>query len=208
MTKDVIIAFMAFLSFWKPAWPQGIDEAQVKATINQATARMKSMQCDFVQTKHLKMLNDKMVSEGKMYYQQSNKLRWEYISPYHYTFILNQSQVSLRNTRRNDVIDVNQNKIFKEIARLMMNSVVGRSLSDDKDFMSVTTANPTDWIATLTPLRKNLKQMFKEIHLHFNKKTSMVSKVILIERNGDKTVIELKNVKTNAPVNADMFAIR
>lgn len=208
MTKDVIIALMAFLSFWEPAWPQGIDEAQVKATINQAAARMKSMQCDFVQTKHLKMLNDKMVSEGKMYYQQSNKLRWEYISPYHYTFILNQSQVSLRNARRNDVIDVNQNKIFKEIARLMMNSVVGRSLSDDKDFTSVTTANPTDWIATLTPLRKNLKQMFKEIRLHFNKKTSMVSKVILIERNGDKTVIELKNVKTNAPVNADMFAIR
>ena len=39
---------------------------------------LKSMQADFVQTKTMKMLGDKMVSNGKMYYQQSDKLHWEY----------------------------------------------------------------------------------------------------------------------------------
>jgi len=208
MKKKIKILFVVFMSLLSPVWSQGVNEAQVKAKINQTAAKLKSMQCDFVQTKHLKMLNDKMVSNGKMYYQQSNKLRWEYITPYHYTFILNQSQVLLKNNKRNDVIDVNQNKIFKEITRIMMNSVVGKSLSDDKDFSSMITESQTEWIATLTPLRKDMKQMFKEIQLYFNKSASIVSKVVLIEKNGDKTVIELKNVQTNIPINANTFAVR
>ena len=35
----------------------------------------------------------------------------------------------------------------------------------------------------------------------------MVSRVELYEKNGDRTVIDLKNVLTNAPVNAKLFAI-
>ena len=79
------------------------SEVQIRQQINQAASQMKSMQCDFVQTKHLKMLNDKMVARGKMYYRQGNQLRWEYVTPYAYTFILNNNKVLLKNSRRNDV---------------------------------------------------------------------------------------------------------
>ena len=57
------------------------SEAQMRSQINKAAAQLSSMQCEFVQTKHLKMLNKSMVSNGKMYYQKSNKLRWEYTTP-------------------------------------------------------------------------------------------------------------------------------
>ena len=42
------------------------SEQQIKKEIGQLAASMKTLQCDFVQTKHLKMLNDKMVSRGQM----------------------------------------------------------------------------------------------------------------------------------------------
>ncbi len=205
--KRILIIMMTLMSFILPSSSQNLTESQIKAKINKVAAQMRTMQCDFVQTKHLKMLNDKMVSRGKMYYQQSDKLRWEYNAPYHYTFILNGNKVLLKNSKRNDVIDVRQNKIFKEIARIMMNSVVGKSLSDDKDFVAKISTDNSEWIAKLTPVRKDLKQMFKEIFIHFDKKASIVSKVILIEKNGDKTLIELKNVKTNAAINANIFTV-
>lgn len=116
------------------SFAQSQKEQQIIDKIAKSAQDMKSMQCNFVQTKHLKMLNDKMVSNGIMYYQQPNKLRWEYTTPYSYTFILNDSKVLLKKGERNDVIDVNQNKMFKEIARMMMNSVVGKCLSDKKSF--------------------------------------------------------------------------
>jgi outer membrane lipoprotein carrier protein len=184
------------------------SEAQIRQAITQAASGMKTMQCDFTQTKHLKMLNDKMTSKGRMYYQQTNRLRWEYTSPYSYTFILNDDKVLLKNKQHNDVIDVNKNKLFREIARIMMNSVVGTSLTDDKSFKSTIATNGNEWIASLLPQRKDLKQLFQKIILHFSKKNAMVKQVELIERNGDKTVIELNNIRTNEKISADMFTIR
>lgn len=189
------------------ATAQTANETKVMQQINAVASAMKTMQCDFVQTKYIKMLNDKMVSRGKMYYQQSDKLRWEYTSPYTYAFVLNGSKVLISKGNRSDVINVNQSKFFKEIARIMMNSVVGKSLVDSKDFKVSLTGSSTEYVATLIPQQKQMKQMFQKIVLHFNRQKSTVSMVELIEKKGDKTVIELKNVKVNATVNAKVFDI-
>ncbi len=186
---------------------QNIDEAKVKQQINSVASKMKTMQCDFVQTKYLKMLNDKMVSKGKMYYQQSDKLRWEYSSPYAYAFVLNGSRVLISKGKRNDVVNVNQSKFFKEIARIMMNSVVGKCLTDTKDFKTSITGSQSEYVVTLYPKQKQMQQMFQKIILHFSRQKSIVSKVELIEKKGDRTLIELVNVKTNTPVDAKVFTI-
>lgn len=205
--KKIVLFFMVLCLSFSVAQAQ-VNEAQVKQQINAVASNMKSMQCDFVQTKYLKMLNDKMVSQGKMFYQRSNKLRWEYSSPYSYAFVLNDSQVLISKGKRNDVINVNQSKVFKEIARIMMNSVVGNCLTDKKDFSVSIVATGTEYVATLLPKQKQMKQMFQKIILHFNKQKSIVSKVELVEKKGDKTVIELKNVKTNVAINANVFRVK
>lgn len=206
MKKIAFITILLTLICGCPVFAQTVTQAQVKQQISQAASKLKSMQCDFVQTKHLKMLNDKVVSKGKMYYQQSDKLRWEYVSPYKYTFILNGSKVQLKNSKRNDVIDVEKNKLFKEIARIMMSSVVGNCMND-KSFKVTISDGKTEWIATMVPQRREMKQMFQTIKLHFNKQNSMVSMVELIEKNGDKTVIELKNIKTNVAIAPNIFSV-
>lgn len=209
MMKRITILFMTILWIGQmPARAQRSNgEAAIRQKINTVASQLQSMQCDFVQTKHLKMLNDKMVANGKMYYSRGNKLRWEYVAPYTYTFILNNTKVILSKGDRNDVIDVNQSKVFREIARIMMNSVVGKCLDDEKDFQTSITATQTEWIATLIPQNKNMKQMFSKIVLHFNINKAMVSTVEIIEKNGDRTVIELKNVITNQPIDESVFAI-
>ena len=53
-----------------------------------------------------------------------------------------------------------------------------------------------------------MKQMFQKMILHFNPQKAVVTSVELIERNGDKTDIELKNVRVNETLRADMFAVR
>ena len=184
------------------------SETQIRQKISQIASSMKTMQCDFIQTKHLKMLNDEMVSKGRMYYQQGNRLRWEYTSPYTYTFIINDDKVLLKNSQRNDVIDVNKNKLFKEIARIMMNSVVGNCLNDEKSFKSSLSVSGGAWVATLLPQRKDMKQLFQKIVLHFSQKQAMVTQVELIEKNGDRTIIDLKNIRTNEAISTNMFTIR
>lgn len=207
MKRLVLFLILTISLFCQPVMAQKVTQGQVKQQISQAAAAIKSMQCDFVQTKQLKMLNDKVVSRGKMYYQQSDKLRWEYTSPYKYTFILNGTKVQLKNEKRNDIIDVEKNKVFKEIARIMMSSVVGDCMNDSRSFKTTIADAKTHWLATLVPQRREMKQMFNSIKLYFDKKLMMVSRVELIEKNGDKTIIELKNVKTNGQIAPSLFSV-
>lgn len=183
-----------------------MSQDAIIAKINAAVSKIETMQCDFVQTKHMKMLNNKMVSTGIMAYKQSDKLRWEYKKPYTYVFILNGTKVYLKKESRNDVIDIKQNKVFKSIAEIMMNSVIGKCLTNNKEFkVSISDVN-NQWVASLIPQKKELKQMYSKIILYFGKASSIIQKVEMIEKNGDKTIIELKNVKLNKPVNANSFS--
>ena len=100
-----------------------------------------------------------------------------------------------------------RNKVFKEIANIMMSSVVGNCLTDTGSFKVSIAAGKTEWVATLLPQRKEMKQMFQNIKLYFNKQNSMVTKVELTEKNGDRTVIVLKNVKANVSIPANTFSV-
>lgn len=205
--KKLLLILVVFCIATTTVSAQAVSEAKIRQQIEAAAASMKTMQCDFVQTKYLRMLNDKMVSRGKMYYQQSDKLRWEYTSPYAYAFVLNGSRVLISKGNRNDVINVNQSKFFKEIARIMMNSVVGKALNDKRDFKVGLSSSATEYVAVLYPQQKQMQQMFQKIVLHFNRQRAMVAKVELIEKRGDRTVIEMMNVKVNSPINAKVFTV-
>lgn len=204
MKKFLFCLFLAFTALGV----QAQNAALVRQRINAVAAKMRTMTCDFVQTKTVRMLNSKLVSRGKMYYAQPGKLRWQYTSPYQYTFILNGSQVYLKNRGRNDVINIQQNKMFQEITRIMMNTVVGRTVSNSRDFKVALSGAGNSWKAVMTPQSKTMRQMFRNIIVHFNLQKGMVSAVELIEKNGDRTVIVLKNVRTNTPLHANVFSIR
>lgn len=184
-----------------------INQTQVLKEISVAAASTKTMQCDFVQTKSLKMLGDKMISKGQMWCQNPSLLRWQYNTPYNYTFILNGNTVKIAKGKRRDTIDINKNKMFKEIARIMMNSVLGNVLTDKKDFSASVIARDRYYIVTLVPQKKEMKQMFKSILLHFDTVLKVVTKVEMKEKNGDNTVIQLNNIKVNKPINASVFKI-
>jgi len=203
MKRFLIILIMGMVSLIVPAQ----NNQKIIDHINQVAHSLKSMQADFIQTKTMKMLGDKMVSNGKMYYQQSDKLHWEYTIPYTYTFILNGDKVLLKKGTRKDVIDVNKNKVFKEIARIMMSSMVGTCLTEKKDFSVSVVETDQTYTATLIPQKKEMKQMYTKIVLTFTKKTSMISRVVMYEKNGDNTEIVLKNVVTNKTINPSYFAI-
>ena len=205
MKKYFILFVLSLLPLLGSA--QSLQQSDMIEQINKASAGMQSLECDFVQTKFLNILDDKMVSKGKMYYQQADKLRWEYTSPYAYTFILNQNQVLLKNDSRADVIDVNQNRIFKEIARMMMNSIVGNCLSDEKSFRTTVEVSGSDWVATLIPLKRDMKQMWNKLILHIRPDMKVVYKVEMHEPSGDYTIIDLIDIRTDEKISPEVFDI-
>lgn len=183
------------------------QQQQIISRINTAASEIKTMTCSFTQTKNLSILNDKMVSHGKMLYSQPDKLRWEYTNPYQYLFIFNGSKIYIGNKSRKDVIDTNSNKVFKEVARIMMSTVTGKALSSTSEFTISVADERGAYVVTMLPKKKEIRQMFSRIELVFDKTGSMISEINIFEKNGDSTNIKITNISTNKAVDESNFAI-
>lgn len=193
-----------------PCLAAPLTEAQQQdalTKINRATSQIKTMQCVITQTKHLSLLSEDMTAKGIMVYRQPNELRWEYTSPYEYLFIFNGEQVYVGNKTRQDVVGTGSNKVYKEVARLMMATVTGTALANSSEFAIDVDASDAAWLVTLTPKKKEIKRMFRKFVLSFSKSACMIAEVAIYETNGDCTNIHFDTITTNKPVDDTNFAI-
>ncbi len=200
------IGIAVLLSVHLVCHAQNVD-GQIIDRIAAAQASIQSIQCDFVQEKSVKMLDDKMTSKGKMFCTLPDKLRWEYTTPYSYTFILNDMKVTLLKGERTNVVDASRNKMFREIANIMMGSLVGKWLTDGKSFKATVSDAPSEWIVTLTPQSKLLRSMFSRIVLHFNRQQAVIVGIDMHETNGDTTCISLVNIIKNRHIDERLYSV-
>jgi outer membrane lipoprotein-sorting protein len=181
------------------------EKSEIIHGMTRSAAEMKTMKCDFVQTKELSFMNENVVSEGKMYYKQTDRIRWEYVKPYSYVFSTDGKNVNISSGDRVNKIPVSANRIFREIGHIMIGGVSGSGLIDSKDFSAVFMAGTNDYAITLTPLKKEVREIFTSVQLFVNKSDNRIKSVVMTEKSGDKTTIDLKNVSINTPINDEIF---
>ena len=184
------------------------EQKQILERIDQAASEMKTMQCDFTQTKSMALLSTEMKSNGKMYFQSPSKLRWQYLAPYDYTFILNNDQVQLKSTKSTKNIDVKGNKMFRQITDIILNCITGAGLKNSSDFTVELYKTGSTYFAKMYPKKKELKQIYQVIEVQFNTELTMVTSVKMAEKSGDATIVKLINVQTNGPIDTHLFDIK
>ena len=191
---DILAAFFLGLSLAGSVSAQDLkvlsepDAQKAAAAINSANAGVKSLQADFMQVKEMSIVKERMVSSGKMYFQDGS-LRWEYIKPSRSVFVTDKDQMK-------------SNRMFRSMAGFMAGSVTGINLNDPS--FKVTMYSPgKGYVAELVPLKREMKQMFTKIRLFFGA-DNRVRQVELEESQG-RTVITLSNVKYNVSLDPGLF---
>lgn len=174
--------------------------------VDKAASTMQSLQCEFTQTKTMKMLSKQMVSNGMMYFRRSNKLRWEFTAPNAFTFVMNGDKVSMKSSKSTQQIDVKRNKIFRQITDIIINCITGEGLKNSSYFDLEMYEGKEGYYARLYPKKKELKQMYKAVELHFTPDLTTVSMVRMEEKSGDITLIKMNNTKINTTIDEKMFA--
>ena len=119
--------------------------------ISKASGNISTLQADFTQTKKMKMLSNAMTSKGKMWCTQPNLLRWEYLTPNTSAFILNNGKVLLKGGKRNHTINVNRNRMLRELTRLMRPaSAATRTQTSSSTPSSSQGVNGDVWLKTVS----------------------------------------------------------
>ena len=136
-----------------------------------------TLQADFVQTRHSQMLTKDLVSEGTVALVAPDRLRWEVVKPYRSVFVT-EGEIPAQGRR------------FR--------------IPTDKDF-SATVLEGEDVVVKLVPLRRDMKQMFREIIVHADKKTLRIHTALLVTPEGDWTQLEFKNIRTGQSIDPKLF---
>ncbi|MDR2913286.1 MAG: outer membrane lipoprotein carrier protein LolA [Tannerella sp.] len=209
MRKNLVLLIGLLLcSVSLPAQYQNATEAQKKEIVDkitQAAGNMNTMQGDFIQVKELSFMDDKVTSEGRMFYKKTNKIRWEYTKPYQYVFSMDGQNVRMTSGDKTNKVPVSSSKMFGEISKVMVGGVSGSGLVNSPDFDTQFMVGSDDYKIVLTPKKKEIKDMFSSVQLYIGKSDNRIRSVELVEKSGDKTTLTLKNVQVNATINDDIF---
>lgn len=205
--KRILLVFAIILSATVPSFAQSQGGDAIVEKIVAFGAGIESIRCDFVQTKRSAMLENELVSRGKMWFSKPSLLRWEYSSPYSNLFIMNGDKALLRNEKGSTLTDVKKNRMVKGISSMVMGCISGEWLRDSRAFGVVTEDRDGKWVAVLTPKRGELRQMWTSLELRFDPSTGTAEGIRMNESSGDCTVIEFHNVEVNPSIGEDVFSI-
>jgi len=176
--KEILLSILCLL-LALPLSAQDQSQEQMIQEMASAARGIRTVRADFKQTKHMKMLRDGQVSEGRMFCQQPDKLLWEYLSP------------------RQETISTDAEAWKGAMARMIMKLVAGQALTDSKAFQVTVKQLPGKYEATLIPLRKDLKRLYTKLVLHYDLGQATVTQVEMYEKTGDHTLIELFDIRIN-----------
>lgn len=138
-----------------------------------------SLEADFLQTKQVAMLAEPQVAKGHLSYRSPDYIRWEYLSPDRYVWMLDGGKS-------------NVNPQIQRLLQMIMQSVSGSNLQESADFAVEQSGNTY----TLTPRKREYKHMFRSIVITIDPTTQVAQKVHLYETNGNDTLIEFTHVVT------------
>jgi outer membrane lipoprotein-sorting protein len=179
----------------------------LKNRVKEVAQTTRTISCDFIQEKEMGMIAEKITSRGKFYLKKEKMLRWEYLQPFSYLIVIKNDQIFIRDEQKVNQFNVQSNKVFLEINRVILGSIQGTLLTDEQNFKATFFENPTQWVVKLKTLAPKLKESLSEIVLYFDRKDFTVSRLDMNEPGGDCTRIIFTAKKLNQPIADEKFVV-
>lgn len=165
-----------------------------------------SIETNFIQKKHLWMLDEVLISEGEFLFKKENNVKWQYTTPIEYTIIIHKGIFTIINNQKVSEFNINSNPLFREINKMIVTAIRGNFI-DNSDFNASFFEDQVNYLARLVPTNINVSSILDNIEIFFNKKNMQVVKVVFHEPGDDFTSITFLNKKLNSDLSDDRFLI-
>lgn len=205
MTKLIGCILILFLSLNSSAQEKVMikDPLALKSKLKKQANETTSIVADFSQEKHVSFMDKPQVSEGKFYYQQADKMRWEQTVPNNYVLLISNGKVRIKDNGKEKNIE-GANKMMEKINSLMIGLING-DVFENKAFDTQYFTSGENYIVELIPKNKRLQSIFKTIELTFSKQTVRLKVLTFYESSGDITIMKFFNDKFNQSIKDSIF---
>jgi len=213
MLKSALLVFVFFFFSFAgySQIPSGYKSVASTASFQQVLAKnnaaIQSIQSDFLQTKVLKLLADKIVSRGKFYFKKEDKVRIEYTSPYQYLLVMSGGQVAVRDEQKTSKINTRNSKTMQSVNRIIIDCMRGTVFANP-DFKTTVYENGGTYLLSLAPANSAMQKMFQRIDVYMAKGSMDVSRLVMTEQGGDYTDMVFSHTQRNIALNDALFKIK
>lgn len=213
MQTPLLLSIVLLLALATPVATQPLAELdardkEVLQTLEHAASQVHSIQCDFVQTKQLKVFAEKLTSKGRMLLEKPDKLRWEYLEPSKQGFVVN-GERAMRWSEFSDKpkrFAIEDDMATRIIAEQLL-AWAGVDLPRLRKSFAIQVEQRAPPVLSLSPRSEKLGQYLQRIRVSFGPDARAVRRVQIMEQDGDETLLEFKNVRLNAPLPQGAFAM-
>ncbi len=162
-----------------------------------------SLEADFKQVKETRLLQEPEVATGHLSYRSPDRLCWEYLTPTAYKWELGATSSSTTSPQ------------VQQLLQFIIRSISGDNLQDNANFTvtqqpasapsnafsqgNISTQNSTSTQGSTTyllvPKKRDLRQLFQSIEITLDPTTQVAERVVLTEKNGDRSTITFHNIQ-------------
>lgn len=178
-------------------------ESRLKATSDKLT----SIECDFVQVKHLDMFDEDVTSKGRFYYLKNNKISLDYSQPLSYLIVINDSRLKIVADGKKSVMQLNTNKMMNEMQDMITACMVGDLNRMNNSYNLKYQEDNSEYIIGITPRSRQVKEYISAIEIRLSKADMSVDQLRMYENEADYTDYKFSNKRFNQLKDESRFAI-
>ncbi len=204
--RRVLLLLLAVTLLGSSAWA-GNDLDSILKKMDKRQRGMKDLQASFTQEKILELLEEKLISQGKMKYKKPDRMSWEYFEPDPLLMIIKGKRMwlyypDMKVAEKYDLTRAGETLgLFvgfgKSMEYLKKNYQI-RLLKEKRDF----------YCLELIPKKEEELRYLSKIILWVNTKEYWPVKTKIYEPNGDTTLIEFRNIEINTKIPDSEFEFK
>ena len=183
------------------------DPTTLKKKLQAESQNTSSIACDFVQERHLLMMTQPIVSNGKFWFKKPASIRWEYVEPYYYLIILTKRKVFVKEDNSKQEYDMSSGNAFQSLGEVMFSFILGDIDAAEKDYkIEYMESNQLYYIKMIPKVHQQNKPV--RIDMYFEKKDYTLHEIKIFDSETEYTGIKFLNKTINGQISNEKFKFK
>jgi len=199
----ILLFFFYFLSSFAQDYKKLQDPVTFAKSLKAKMDITKSLSADFKETVVSEMFDNPQKADGKFWYKQKDKIRWEHTSPKKQVILINGEKLKMSENGK-EVSNATSKMIVKKVQGLMVKLMSGDFLSS-KDFKISYYENTSAYKLVLTPVSSKISKYVEKIELVFTKKGLLMTEMSIFESDTEKVMYSFSNINENQSIQDAKF---
>ena len=185
-----------------------IQTRELESRLAKEAQTIQSIESDFTQVKYLDILDEKVTSKGKFYYQKSGKICMEYAQPVNYLIVINDSRLKIVADGKKSTMSLSANKMMNQMQDMLTACMIGDLSKMSSDYKLEYFENARQYMVKIKPVNKAIQAYISGIEIYLDKKDMSVCKYRISETAANYSVYEFYNKSFNTLKDETRFSIR